>query len=315
MSDHFLRSALHPITEEDIQNTLNTQHSRTPSPTSSASFPTNDDDPYDLTFPLPILPTSSITVWDIETELNLTRAESDQLYHTTRSALTSAGLLDDLDFRHEETEGVLKPVLKAIRSELGFLERNAKRKGGPGVGRLGELLRARVRLINGNEKQRIGRTDGKSDEGAKDGDGDAMDIDDGPAAEPEVFVGEDVNDPASAAGQPKIFHPTTFAVRLGSSASCTAIHISELRSAAVLQTPFSIKDLSYARFIALVSKRLSLRGRGRVGAIIPERHAGVIEYASLSVGSDAGWRSALRAWQARKCELCEFVVDMEPLDG
>lgn len=193
---------------------------------------------------------------------------------------------------------MLRPVLKAMKSELGVLERTAKKKGGVGSKRLGELLRARVRLINGNEKQIAWRAEGKSDgdeetEGVEDGDEDAMDIDDGPAAsEPDVFVEKEASDASAAVSQPKVFYPTTFVVRLGDFASYTAMHMSELRSAT---TPFSIKDVSYARFIALVSERLNLRGRGRIGAIILEGRAGMDEYTNLSVGSEAGWRLALRA--------------------
>jgi hypothetical protein len=62
----------------------------------------------------------------------------------------SAHLLGNMSFKTGDNEAALKPIIKAIRAQLPWLDVQAKR--GVGLKRLGDLLQARARILNDNER-------------------------------------------------------------------------------------------------------------------------------------------------------------------
>tara|TARA_R110002003_G_scaffold448_12_gene19896 strand:- start:3294 stop:4556 length:1263 start_codon:yes stop_codon:yes gene_type:complete len=96
------------------------------------------------------VPLSRLRVHDIESELNLTRAQGDLLHDLMQSEMKAAGLLGGMNFgaAHKHgNEAALRPIFTTVKEQLVFLEAVKIQKT-----RLAELLWARAMILNDNEK-------------------------------------------------------------------------------------------------------------------------------------------------------------------
>jgi len=92
---------------------------------------------------------------NISAALSLTVCEAWALRTSMQAAMQSAGLLGRMSFlvsARKATARVLKPVFARVKGELGFL---AEKEGMVGKRRLQEVLIARARILNRNEKHNV----------------------------------------------------------------------------------------------------------------------------------------------------------------
>ncbi|KAF2035493.1 hypothetical protein EK21DRAFT_107019 [Setomelanomma holmii] len=95
-------------------------------------------------------PLYKLLVRDIEDEFGLTRAQGELLHDVMQSEMKATSLLGSMNFhigQKERNDAVLKSVFAAVKERLDFLE-----TAGVGKKRLRELLWARARILNSNEK-------------------------------------------------------------------------------------------------------------------------------------------------------------------
>ncbi|EAT87540.2 hypothetical protein HBI56_122340 [Parastagonospora nodorum] len=113
-------------------------------PNNSSNSSSDSDSP-----PLPLPP---IYAHHISTALSLTVCQAHALHASMQSEMLAEGLLGEMSFRasvKKVSARVLKPVFKRVKADLGFLAEKEKEVG---AGRLKELLVARARILNQNEK-------------------------------------------------------------------------------------------------------------------------------------------------------------------
>ncbi|OAK95878.1 hypothetical protein IQ06DRAFT_56222 [Phaeosphaeriaceae sp. SRC1lsM3a] len=340
------RGAFRPsITEQDIQAQLRTDPDNdnsmmgpnTQSLMVSSSESSHNDDPTDLSYSLPIWPLSSIQVIDIDSELALTRNESEELCNVMRSSMHKRGVLGSLDFRNRiATEDALKPVLKDVKIELPWLDAKAKRKGGSGASRLVELLSGRARLVEVGErrKMRKGNKDGTElQDQDQDHDAEAHQVDKDVADRADAHAATALNGlsvqeapgayavptqrPASRlahASTTPTFCPTSFIVRVAGSTNGAAILTTQLTIDAHSGPP-TVDDLMLDRFLQVVSDQVGFKVEGRISAVLPKFYAVAPINSRIDVGSEGQWMAVLKAWQTMRRKTCEFVVEAGEADA
>jgi hypothetical protein len=354
--------ALFPaVTEEDIQSQLLKQkaqdHGSDSSPSLSdppsnhqcpaVSASSSSDASKDPDF-IPTTPQPSTRVLAIERELGLTCVQADKLHHVMRSTMANAGLLGNMNFRADD-ENVLAPIIATVREELGFLnERIGKGKGNEtlkvGTSRLEELLKARAKILNDNEKHnrymaRTGRVGKRRSGIANVRESMAEQVDDLPEAPvsvsaasrkldldatpvpgpeilhgnaPEPLKGQDQEAPSSPL---QLYPPSPPATPTPTPNHPSAFIIRTLNSssgAAVLPLQFSTPNhsgLSFDIFIRLVSEQVGFNVYGRLSALLPRSHRAVPIDTLVKVRGEQVWMSVLQAWENSRRGTGEFVVE------
>jgi hypothetical protein len=356
--------ALFPaVTEEDIQSQLLKENAQDHGSDSSSSL---SDPPSNHQCPAvsassssdasnnpdfnPTTPQSSTHVLPIERELGLTCIQADKLHRVMRSTMANAGLLGNMNFR-ADNENVLAPIIATVREELGFLnERIGKGKGNEtlkvGTSRLEELLKARAKILNDNEKHnrymaRTGRFGKRRSGIANVRESMAEQVDDLPEAPvsvsttsgkldldatpvpgpeilhgnaPEPLKGQDQEAPSSPMQlDPPSPPATTTLTPTPNHPSAFIIRtLNSSSGAAVLPLQISTPNhsgLSFDIFIRLVSEQVGFNVHGRLSALLPRSHRAVPIDTLVKVHGVEVWMSVLQAWENSRRGTGEFVVE------
>ncbi|KAF1849930.1 uncharacterized protein K460DRAFT_6912 [Cucurbitaria berberidis CBS 394.84] len=112
-----------------------------------------------------------------------------------------------------------------------------------------------------------------------------------------------------------MFHPTAFLIRVVNSTTGAAVHTSQLIPTSRRGSMIAIDDMSFDRFIELVSAQVGFDVQARTSAIMPRGGSIGPSDSKVKLVSEDSWKAVLYIVHNARMRTCEFVVEERGVEG